>query len=244
MTSFLNNGNDMKMLGLIGGVSWISTVDYYKLINQGINEKLGGLNFSQCIIYSFNFADIKKYQDENNWEAIFQMLVEASEHLKESGAKAIVLCTNTLHLLADRLEQKINLPVIHIAKATALEISKRKLKKVGLLGTKFTMELDFFSAKLSEQNIEVIIPDETDRDFIHTTIFDELGKGIFTETTRNHYISIIGQLIANGAEGIILGCTEIPLLIQQKDISVPIFDTTQIHSTAAVTFSLSEGVNK
>lgn len=229
----------MKTLGLIGGISWVSTVEYYNLINQGINEKLGGVNSSCCIIYSFNFADIKRNQDANNWEAVFQMLVEACEHLKASGAKGIVLCANTMHLLADRLEQKINIPVIHIAKTTALEIRKRKFKKVGLLGTKFTMELDIFKSRLSEQSIEVIIPGESDRDFIHTSIYDELVKGIITEATRKRYISIISNLIGNGAEGIILGCTEIPLIIQQKDVAVPIFSTTQIHSTAAVTFSLN-----
>lgn len=229
----------MQTLGLIGGISWISTVDYYKLINQGINEKLGGLNFSQCIIYSFNYADIKKNNDANDWENTFQMLSKAGEHLKSSGAKAIVLCANTMHFIADRLEKEIGLPLIHIATVTATEIEKSGLKKIGLIGTKFTMELDFFKSKLSDKGIEAIIPNDEDREFVHTTIFDELGKGIVKEETKKRYLAIVDSLIENGAEGIILGCTEIPLVIQPADVAVPTFDTALIHSKAAVEFSLS-----
>jgi len=229
----------MKKLGLIGGISWVSTADYYQLINEGINQRLGGLNFAQCIIHSFNYADIKKNNDANDWDATFAMVHDASLHLKNSGAEAIVLCANTMHLIADRLEKKLKLPVIHIAKATAEEISKNHLKKVGLLGTKFTMELDFFTSKLKDQHIESIIPDAADREFIQDTIYFELGKGIIKKETKLRYISIINQLIEKGAEGIILGCTEIPLLIKPEDVSVMIFDTAQIHSIAAVNFSLS-----
>lgn len=229
----------MRVLGLIGGISWVSTADYYRLINEGINEKLGGLNFSRCIIYSFNYADIKKNNDLNDWQATLIMLTEAAEHLKRSGAEAIVLCANTMHVIAEKIEAAVNIPVIHIATATAKEIKKNNLIKVGLLGTKFTMELDFFKSKLKEQGITAIIPEQADREFIHTTIYEELGKGILNEETRRHYLFIINKLIENGAEGIILGCTEIPLLIQQKDCSVPVFDTTLIHSAAAVEFSLS-----
>ncbi|TDE50122.1 aspartate/glutamate racemase family protein [Flavobacterium sp. GT3P67] len=227
----------MKTLGLIGGISWVSTADYYKFINEGINERLGGVNFAKCIIHSFNYADIVK--NNNDWETTFNMLSGACENLKQSGAEAIVLCANTMHLLADRIEQKVNIPVIHIATETAKEIKKSNLSKVGLLGTKFTMELDFFTSKLSNQNIETIIPELEDRDFIHETIYHELGKGIIDINTKKRYINIIEKLIENGAEGIILGCTEIPLLIQQEDIAVPIFDTALIHSAAAVEFALS-----
>ncbi len=229
----------MKTLGLIGGISWISTADYYKFINEGINEKLGGLNFSKCIIYSFNYADIKKNNDNNDWESTFKMLSEACEHLKQSGAEAIILCANTMHLLADRIQQKINLPVIHIAIETAKEIKKSNLAKVALLGTKFTMELDFFKIKLAEQNIETLIPEAEDREFIHSTIAYELGKGIINQETKKRYCAIIKKLADKGAEGVILGCTEIPLLIQQEDVSVPIFNTTLIHSAAAVQFALA-----
>ncbi|MBA3682684.1 MAG: aspartate/glutamate racemase family protein [Bacteroidetes bacterium] len=229
----------MKTLGLIGGISWVSTMDYYKAINEGINERLGGLNFSTCIIYSFNYAEIKKNNDANDWDSTFKMISEACDHLKQSGAQAIVLCANTMHLIADKVEAKVGLPLIHIATVTAAEIKKQNLKKVALLGTKFTMELDFFTSKLKDQNIEAIIPNKEDREFIHYTIFEELGRGLIIEESKQRYISIINKLKDQGAEGVILGCTEIPLLIKQDDVSIPIFDTALIHSKAAVEFSLS-----
>jgi aspartate racemase len=228
----------MKTLGLIGGISWVSTIDYYRYINLGINDKLGGLNYAQCIIYSFNYADIKKSNDSGDLEGTLQLLLNACSHLKDSGAEAIVLCANTMHMFAGAISAQVQLPVIHIAEATAYEISRQNLRTVGLLGTKFTMEKDFFKEKLSAKNINTIIPDEEDRNFIHMTIFDELGKGIVLPATAARYISIINDLIARGAQGIILGCTEIPLLIGQKDIAVPAFDTTRIHADAAVAFAL------
>ncbi|MFB3387320.1 aspartate/glutamate racemase family protein [Flavobacterium sp. LAR06] len=230
----------MRKIGLIGGISWVSTADYYKLINEGINEKMGGLNFSECLIYSFNYSDIKKNNETNNWDSTFEMLFKACQFLKSGGAEAIVLCANTMHLIADRLEEAIDLPLIHIATATAVEIEKQEIKKVGLLGTKFTMELDFFTDKLKAKGIEAIIPEsQEDKDFIHTTIFEELGRGLVTEETKKRYLEIANKLIERGAEGIILGCTEIPLVILPGDLSVPIFDTTLIHSNAAVQFQLS-----
>ena len=230
----------MRKIGLIGGISWVSTADYYKLINEGINEKLGGLNFSECLIYSFNYADIKKNNENNDWDSTFTMLLKGCKFLEQGGAKAIVLCANTMHFIADRLEAAIDVPVIHIATATSLEIEKQGLKKVGLLGTKFTMELDFFKDKLLAKGIEAIIPqNDEDKDFIHTTIFEELGKGLVTDETKKRYLEIANQLIKEGAEGIILGCTEIPLVIKSGDLSVPIFDTALIHSKAAVEFQLS-----
>jgi len=230
----------MKVIGLIGGISWVSTADYYKLINEGINNRLGGLNFSECLIYSFNYADIKRNNENNDWDSTFKMLFKACEFLKSGGAEAIVLCANTMHFIAERLEEAIGLPIIHIATATAIEIQKQEIKKVGLLGTKFTMELDFFKDKLAEKGIEAIIPqNQEDKDFIHTTIFEELGRGLVTKSTKERYLAIANQLIREGAEGIILGCTEIPLVIKPKDLLVPVFDTTLIHSNAAVEFQLS-----
>lgn len=228
----------MKLLGLIGGTSWPSTIDYYRLINEGINQQLGKLNFSRCIIYSFNYEDIRANHETNSWDKTLQMVSEAGLHLKNSGAEAIVLCANTMHLIADELEEKIGLPLIHIAIATANEIRKSGIRKVALLGTKFTMEKDFFTNKLKAQSIETLIPDEADREMIHHTIFEELGRGEIVESTRQCYLHIIQQLIAKGAEGIILGCTEIPMLIKQDDVPVPVFDTTKIHAAAAVAFSL------
>lgn len=228
----------MRKTGLIGGISWLSTIDYYRFINTGINDKLGGLNFAECIIYSFNYVDIKKNNDAGDWDKTLTMITNASLSLKNAGAEAIVLCANTMHVIADQLQQNINLPVIHIAGATADEIKKQKLKKVGLLGTKFTMEMDFFTSRLKQNNIETIIPEEEDRSFIHYTIFEELGRGLVIPESKEKYLSIINKLIEQGAEGIILGCTEIPMLIKQEDVNVPVFDTTFIHSNAVVEFML------
>jgi len=230
----------MKLLGLVGGISWVSTIDYYRFINEGINERLGGLTFAQCIIYSLNFDDFQRNNTANNWEATFKLIYEACESLKRSGAEAIVLCANTAHAVADEVQERIQLPLIHIAAATAKEINKQGLKKVGLLGTKFTMEMDFYKNKLNEYNIESIVPaSQKVRDYLQQTIKEELGRGIIKHDTRHAYVAIIDQMIKEGAEGIILGCTEIPLLIRESDISVPIFNTTKIHSQAAVEFALS-----
>lgn len=230
----------MKTLGLIGGVSWVSTADYYRLINQGINDKLGGLEFSRCIIWSLNYGDLKRNNDNGNPEASYALVSEAAQQLERAGAKALVLCANTMHMFAERLEREINIPIIHIAEATAIAIEKAGLKKVGLLGTKFTMEMDFFKEHLTRRGIETMIPDGDDRSFIHQTIFEELSKGIVTTETKKRYLEIAVKLISEGAQGIILGCTEIPLVILPGELDVPMFDTTMIHSEAAVAFSLAE----
>ncbi|TDW52630.1 aspartate racemase [Flavobacterium sp. 270] len=230
----------MKKLGLVGGISWVSTIDYYRFINEGINEKLGGLNFAECIIYSLNFDDFQRNNTNGDWDATFELLLNACKSLEKSGADAIVLCANTAHAVSDRLEKEIHLPIIHVATATADAINKKGLKKVGLLGTKFTMEMDFYFKKLAENNIEAIVPFlQDERDFIQQTLKEELGRGIIKEQTKRAYLNIIEKLIENGAEGIILGCTEIPMLISQEDVSVPVFDTTKIHSEAAVNFAVS-----
>jgi aspartate racemase len=229
----------MKKLGLIGGTSWVSTMDYYKLINEGINAQLGGLNFAECLIYSFNYADIKRNNDANDWDCTFRMIAEASQHLINGGATGIVLCANTMHLIADRVQSVINVPVIHIGEVTAATIAKAGVKRVGLLGTKFTMELDFIKSKLRDKGIEALIPGDEDRTFIHGTIFEELGRGLVTEATKQRYIAISEQLVAQGAEGIILGCTEIPMVIKPGDLTVPTFDTTQLHAQAAVEYALT-----
>lgn len=230
----------MKMLGLVGGLSWVSTIDYYRQICLGFNEEFGKSNFGKCIIYSLNYQEAIDNNARGNFDATYQMVQDAAINLKFAGASAIVLCANTLHMFADRLQETVKLPVIHIARATANEINKKGLKRVGLLGTKPTMEMVFYKNVLNEYGIEPIIPDEADRNYVHEKIFTELGKGIIKPETRRRYINIIDKLLKEGAEGIILGCTEIPLLIKQSDCSCPVFDTTVIHAKAAVEFACKE----
>ncbi len=226
----------MKIIGLVGGTSWVSTMDYYRFINEGINERLGGLNFSECIIYSLNFGDIQ----ERSWENSFELLLNACQSLKRSGVDAIVLCANTAHLFANDLEDKIKLPIIHIGPETAKAIKQQGLVKVGLLGTKFTMEMEFYRKKLEENGLNVLVPEKQEtRDYVQYTVKEELGRGIINPDTKQNYISIVNDLVKRGAEGVILGCTEIPMLISQKDFSIPIFDTTKIHSRAIVEYALS-----
>ena len=226
----------MKKIGLVGGISWLSTMDYYKFINEGVNSKLGGLNFAECIIYSLNFGDIQSV----SWENSFELLLNACESLKMSGVESIVLCANTAHLFADKLQEKIKIPIIHIGAETSKAVNKQGLKKVGLLGTKFTMEMDFYKNKLKEFGLEVIIPEKQEtRDYIQFTVKEELGIGYINAETKKNYITIANELVERGAEGIILGCTEIPMLISQNDFKIPIFDTTKIHSQAIVEYIVS-----
>jgi aspartate racemase len=226
----------MKIIGLVGGISWVSTMDYYKFINEGINKRLGGLNFSECIIYSLNFGDVQ----ERTWKNSFELLLNACENLKRSGVDAIVLCANTAHLFADDLEAKIKLPIIHIGTETAKAVKQQGLVKVGLLGTKFTMEMEFYRKKLEENGLNVLIPEKQEtRDYLQYTIKEELGRGIINPDTKQNYISIVKDLVDRGAEGIILGCTEIPMLISQEDFSIPVFDTTKIHSSAIIEYALT-----
>jgi aspartate racemase len=226
----------MKKIGLVGGISWVSTMDYYKFINEGVNSKLGGLNFAECIIYSLNFGDIQA----KSWNNSFELLLNACESLKKSGVDGIVLCANTAHLFADELQEKIKLPIIHIGAETAKVINKQGFKKVGLLGTKFTMEMDFYRNKLEEYGLEVLIPEKQEtRDYVQHTVKDELGIGFINPKTKSNYITIVKELVDRGAECIILGCTEIPMLISQDDFAIPVFDTTKIHSQAIVEYIVS-----
>ena len=230
----------MRSLGLIGGTGWLATADYYKRINIGVNAELGGLNFVNCHIHSFNFAVIKLHIDAGDWDAILNLCVAAGTNLRDSGAQAILLCANTLHIVADSLEKSLGIPVIHIATETARVISEAKLKKVALLGTKPTMQLDFFKDKLLAKGIETILPTEKDQEIVHQSIFEELGKGLFKAETKSYYLKLIDQLISEGAEAIVLGCTDYQSLITAEDVSVPLFDTTKIHAAAAVAFALGK----
>ena len=225
----------MKKIGLVGGISWTSTLDYYKYINQGVNEKLGGLNSAECIIYSLNFSDIQN----KGWTNSFDLIFDACKNLVSSNVDAIVLCANTAHLFADKIQSKIDIPIIHIAEATAIEIRKKNLSKVGLLGTKFTMEMDFYRNKLNEYNIETIIPsDKKDIEEIQDIVKNELGRGFINKESKEKFIRYANGLFESGAEGIILGCTEIPMLIGQKDFKLPVFDTTKIHVESIINFIL------
>lgn len=233
----------MKTIGLIGGSSWVSTMDYYRLLNESVHRKLGGYNYAQCILYSFNFAEIKKLIDAKDWTTTLTRLSGVANDLAAVGAECIMMCANTMHVVAEDLSRAIDIPVIHIAEATANAIAHQGLKRIGLLGTKFTMEMDFFTRKLDDRRIETVIPPEEDREFIHATIFDELGKGIIRDATKRQYLDIIRGLTKQGVQGIVLGCSEIPLLIEQRDCSVPLFDTVALHVEEGVRFALN-GVQK
>lgn len=230
----------MKTLGLIGGTSWLSTVDYYRIINQEINQRLGGLNSAKLVLYSLNYEEAIKFVNENNWNELFFIFCSAAKKLENAGVEGLIICANTPHKVADDIRKVVQIPLIHIAEVTAKEIRNRKINKAGLLGTKFTMEDDFFKGKLLQEQIEVVIPHREDRKFIHGSILNELGKEIFTQAARQKYLAIIGKLVEQGAQGIILGCTEIPLLIQPEDCPVPVFDTTIIHAKAAADFALRD----
>ena len=228
----------MKTLGLVGGTGWVSSVDYYRLINQGINAVLGGHEFARCILYSINFADIAACNNRNDSEGIFTLVEDAAYKVILGGAEGIVLCANTLHKYADRLQKRINVPIIHIAEATAREVNNKKLSIVGLLGTKYTMEEDFYTSKLAAANIQTLVPELEEREFINKTIYNELLKEIFQEKSKKKFLDIMKKLQDRGAEGIILGCTEIPLIIHEDDLDLPLLNTTAIHARAAVKFAL------
>lgn len=228
----------MKTIGLVGGTGWISSVDYYRIINEEINKRQGGFTFAKCILYSINYGEINALNKRNDMAGVFSLILDASTKLISIKAECILLCANTLHMFADRLEEKIAVPLIHIATATAKAIKEQKISKVGLLGTKYTMEQDFYKSKLANKNIETIVPEPDERSFIHDTIMNELLKGIFKKESKDRFLQIIQKLLQQGAQGIVLGCTEIPLIIKEGDIDVPLFNTTMIHALAAVDFAL------
>jgi aspartate racemase len=229
----------MKTTGLIGGTTWLSTVDYYRIINQEVNRQLGDLHSAKLLLYSIDFDEFKTLADAGDWPKLTEWFAGIAQQLQTAGADAIVLCANTLHLMVPELEQLVQIPIIHVADATVGELRSQDIRKTALLGTKFTMEAAFFKDKLSQQGIEVMIPDADERQFIHQTIFDELDRGLLLTETKVRYLDIIQNLIAKGAESVILGCTEIPLLIKSEDCTVPVFDTTLIHAKAAARFALT-----
>lgn len=229
----------MKTIGLIGGMSWESSLVYYKLINKKVKEILGGFHSSKSIMVSVDFNEIQKLQHQGDWDSLNAIMVKSAKQLEISGADIIILCTNTMHLCSNKIIENTSIPFLHIAKATGEEIIKKEIKKVALLGTKFTMEKDFYKNILIEDfGIEVIIPKQEERNKIHDIIYNELVHGQIKEISKKIYKDIINNLEKRGAEGVILGCTEIPLLISGSDVSIPIFDTTKIHAEKAVEWAL------
>jgi aspartate racemase len=229
-----------KTIGIIGGLTWHSTVEYYRLLNQITNERLGGAYSAKILLCSVNFEEIKQLTYANNWDGIARIMIDVAQKLEQAGADCILLGANTMHHIADRVSSAIGVPLIHITEVTGNAIIAKGLQKVALLGTKYTMQLPFYTRRLQAKGIETILPSEADIEFINTTIYDEMGKGLFLPTTKTAYLKIIEDLVAKGAEGVILGCTEIPILIQQTDCDIPLFDTGLLHAIAAVEFALSK----
>lgn len=223
----------MKTIGLIGGMSWESSAEYYRLINENVKQQLGGLHSAKCILYSVDFQEIEHYQAAGEWEQAGQVLGEAAQSLERAGADFIVICTNTMHKVINVIEANITIPILHIADATAAQIQQAGLQKIALLGTKYTMEQDFYKARVEGFGIEVVIPNELERNSVNRIIYEELCLGKIDCVSKSYYLQVIEKLIEEGAQGIILGCTEIGLLIKQEDVAVPVFDTTVIHAHAA-----------
>ena len=228
----------MKTIGLTGGMSWESTVTYYKIINETVKEKLGGLHSAKCILYSIDFQEIEECQANGNWEKSGEILGEAANNLEKAGADFIVICTNTMHKVINQIKEKISIPILHIAEMTAEKILEKGLKNIALLGTKYTMEQDFYKSKLIEKEINVIIPDKNDIEIINKVIYDELCLGTINSNSKKKFLEIVDKLRSKGAEGIILGCTEIGLLIKNEDTDVPLFDTAVIHAEEAAIYSI------
>lgn len=229
----------MKTIGLLGGMSWESSADYYRLINETIKSELGGLHSAKCILFSVDFQEIEAYQFSNQWDKSADLLTDACLSLEKVGADYIVICTNTMHKVADAIQQRIGIPILHIAKVTADTLKQNNIKKVGLLGTKFTMEEDFYKQIIEENGIDVIIPDQAERQQVSTIIYEELCLGKISAASKEFYLKVVDKLNQQGAEGVILGCTEIGMLINQNDTTVPLFDTTKIHAVQAALQSLN-----
>lgn len=230
----------MKTIGLIGGMSWESSQEYYRIINETARKKLGGLHSAKCLMFSFDFAEIEALQHAGNWEEATRRMVEAAQNLEKGGADFVLICTNTMHKMAKEVQDGIHIRLLHIADPTGEAIKAKGITKIGLLGTKYTMEHDFYKGRLaSELGLEVVVPEEADRQIIHDIIYDELCLGVVKEESKMKYLQIIEKLQSQGAEGIILGCTEIMLLIQQSDTTLPVFDTTRIHAETAVDLALN-----
>ena len=228
----------MKTIGLIGGMSWESTVTYYKVINETVKEKPGGLHSAKCLLYSVDFEEIEACQAQGQWEESGIILTQAAQALERAGADFLVICTNTMHKVAPQIQRDVSIPLLHIAKATARQLHRQGITRVGLLGTRYTMEQDFYKEVLRQEGIQVLIPGEKDRNLVNDVIYHQLCLGIISPQSRKEYLRIIGELAEQGAQGVILGCTEIGLLVSQENTSVPLFDTTLIHGRQAALFAM------
>ncbi|MBY8229739.1 aspartate/glutamate racemase family protein [Vibrio fluvialis] len=230
----------MKTIGMIGGMSWESTLSYYKAINEGVKAELGGLNSAQICLYSVNFEPIEKLQHEGKWDETAQLLAQAAKSVEAGGADFLLICTNTMHKVAPEIEPQISIPILHIADATAKQLQQDGIERVGLLGTRFTMEQEFYKGRLQQQfGIDMLIPDAEQRQQVHRVIYEELCLGTIRPESRAQYVEIVEDLHRRGAQAVILGCTEIALLIQQHDTDVPLYDTTKIHAEQAVQLALT-----
>jgi len=233
----------MKTIGMLGGMSWESTASYYKAINEAVKSELGGLNSAKICLYSVNFDEIEKLQHQGDWDKTAQILTQAAKSVEAGGADFIIICTNTMHKVVPDIEREIAIPILHIADATASKLVADGITKVGLLGTRFTMEQDFYKSRLVDNfGIDVVVPNTDEQTIIHDVIYDELCRGIIRQESKVHYINIINSLYEQGAEAVILGCTEIALLVQQVDTHVPLYDTTEIHAAQAVQLALSDHI--
>ena len=228
----------MKVIGLLGGMSWESTIPYYRIINETVREELGGLHSARVLLYSVDFHEIEQLQHAGRWADAAAVLTDAARRVEHGGAELLVLCTNTMHIVADKLSTSLAIPLLHIADATADAILDTGVRKVGLLGTRFTMERDFYRRRLEARGLKVLVPDAPSREIVHSVIYDELCFGRFEQSSRAAFIKIIEQLAARGAEAVILGCTEIGLLVGEEDSPLPVFDTTAIHARAAARYAL------
>lgn len=236
----MERGIFMKTIGLIGGMSWESSLEYYRIINEEVKTKLGGLHSAKCILYSLDFEEIERYQAEGDWESSGKLLGDVAQSLEKAGAEIIVICTNTMHKVIRYIEEKVSLPILHIADSTANQIQKSEISTVGLLGTKYTMEQDFYKTRIEFNGIKVLIPNDEDRKVINKVIYEELCLGEIQQSSRDYYKKVIKSLVDDGAEGIILGCTEIGLLVKPEDSEVPLFDTTEIHAIESVNMALEK----
>ena len=229
----------MKTIGMIGGMSWESSLEYYRIMNQTVKEKLGGFHSAQCILYSVDFDDVEELQHQGDWESLTRLMIEAAQRVKKAGADFLVICTNTMHKMADEVQGAIQIPLLHIADVAAGAVKANGQSRVGLLGTKFTMEQDFYKGRLKEiHGIDVLIPEDKERQVIHDILYNELCLGEIKELSKGKFQSIIQNLVKRGAQGVILGCTEIPLIVRQEDYEIPLYDTTALHAKAAVDFAL------